>query len=882
MRNILAILFCLAVNVSYGQGVIPAGGAGNPTSVNLFNGLVQAAVGLKTGTDTAKARLLWGKFSSPSSVDTGTIIVEHGTLFFFDGAHWQSTSGGGGGAVSSVNGKAGAVILYTTDILAGDSIHLYWNPNDTSYILNYTKNEITALANLMLIVANDTADSVRSYGARNLADSMAVTRFLISGFATQEALTDTAIVRAATAQTNLADTSFVLRGQIADTAFVLRQLIPIEINDTAISVRAYVNTISNDTAISVRGYTQTNLIDTAIAIRSAFPSTAGLATTVALTDTAIARAATAQTNLVDTALLKVKYVDSNTIYATPYRADSGVKNTRTWANGKFLQSYTETDPIATTKTITITNGYGMLGGGAAQSVGSNPAWTLGPDSISFSTWQYRKKGDDSVAGIAATKQPQLNGTGLVRMSGTTVSYDNVSYYPFSNPSSFIPLTAISSTATGLSYNNTTGIFSLTSGYAIPTNAQIANWNTAYSNMISSLTTTGSSGAATLSAGVLNIPTPTLAGLGGISLSALSATAPLSYNSGTGAFSIALATGSTNGYLSSTDWTTFNNKGSGSVTTFSSGNLSPLFTTNVATSTITPALTYTLTNAAAHTFFGNFTGSTGAPSYSTPTLASADFANQGTTTTVFHGNASGNPSWGQVVNGDIAAGTIDVTAKVTGVMPIANGGTNASTTTSVNAAPFTFGVNNTIASSGVSSVVGTSPINVSGTSTVTVSVNTTGSGSTVALSVSPAFTGTATATTQTSTDATTAVATDAFVQNNLVPYQIQYNTSASYTTSTTPTTNVTSRNAPVYWFITAQAGALLFNAPTGTFADGQALFIRCKDNGTTRAITYNAVYTYGTSVGPPPSASTAGKSFSLLYIYNANNSKFELHAYIDGL
>jgi hypothetical protein len=57
---------------------------------------------------------------------------------------------------------------------------------------------------------------------------------------------------------------------------------------------------------------------------------------------------------------------------------------------------------------------------------------------------------------------------------------------------------------------------------------------------------------------------------------------------------------------------------GSVTSFSSGNMAPLFTTSVATATTTPALTYTLTNAAANSFFGNFSGSTGAPSYNVPT------------------------------------------------------------------------------------------------------------------------------------------------------------------------------------------------------------------------------------------------------------------------
>jgi hypothetical protein len=43
-----------------------------------------------------------------------------------------------------------------------------------------------------------------------------------------------------------------------------------------------------------------------------------------------------------------------------------------------------------------------------------------------------------------------------------------------NPNLYIPLTALSSTATGLTYTNTTGVFSLTSGYGIPTTTQIGN------------------------------------------------------------------------------------------------------------------------------------------------------------------------------------------------------------------------------------------------------------------------------------------------------------------------------------------------------------------------------------------------------------------------
>jgi hypothetical protein len=63
--------------------------------------------------------------------------------------------------------------------------------------------------------------------------------------------------------------------------------------------------------------------------------------------------------------------------------------------------------------------------------------------------------------------------------------------------------------------------------------------------------------------------------------------------------------------------------------------------------------------------GDFTNAThnhtNAAGGGTLTLAGAAFANQGTTTTVLHGNAAGNPSWAQV----------NLTSTVTGVLPEAN-------------------------------------------------------------------------------------------------------------------------------------------------------------------------------------------------------------------
>ncbi len=77
----------------------------------------------------------------------------------------------------------------------------------------------------------------------------------------------------------------------------------------------------------------------------------------------------------------------------------------------------------------------------------------------------------------------------------------------------------------------------------------------------SLTTTGNSGVSTYnsSTGDLNVPSYTLAGLGGVGLSSLSANSPLTYNSGTGAFSIQVSNTSQSGYLSNIDWNTFSGK-----------------------------------------------------------------------------------------------------------------------------------------------------------------------------------------------------------------------------------------------------------------------------------------------------------------------------------
>ena len=87
----------------------------------------------------------------------------------------------------------------------------------------------------------------------------------------------------------------------------------------------------------------------------------------------------------------------------------------------------------------------------------------------------------------------------------------------------------------------------------------------------------------------------------ISLTSLSATTPLGYNNTTGVFSIQVANTSQSGYLSSTDWNTFNSKGSGTVTSVAAltlGTTGTDLSSSVATGTTTPVITLNVPTASA--------------------------------------------------------------------------------------------------------------------------------------------------------------------------------------------------------------------------------------------------------------------------------------------
>lgn len=176
----------------------------------------------------------------------------------------------------------------------------------------------------------------------------------------------------------------------------------------------------------------------------------------------------------------------------------------------------------------------------------------------------------------------------------------------------------------------------------------------------------------------------------------------------------------------------------------------------------------------------------------------------------------------------------------------------------------------IASNDLTAMTGILPVANGGTGVTT----STGSGSTV-LSTSPTLTtpvistitNTGTLTLPTSTDTLVGRATTDTLTNKRINLRVSSSASAS---SLTP--DIASFDLYVY---TALATGLTINAPTGSPVDGSRLMFRILDNGTSQTLTWNATFT-AIGVGLP-SATVANKTTYVGCIYNANNTRWDVIA-----
>lgn len=187
------------------------------------------------------------------------------------------------------------------------------------------------------------------------------------------------------------------------------------------------------------------------------------------------------------------------------------------------------------------------------------------------------------------------------------------------------------------------------------------------------------------------------GGGGGGVTSITAQSPLTGGtiSSSGTIGCQTATGGQAGCLSAADWVAFNAKqpagsyqaagnylldsGSNGLVTRTALNTTAVYAGTSCTNQFPRSLSAagaatcaTVQNADLANTTVQFNGHAVAlGSSATLVLASSDFANSGTTNTVLHGNASGNPSWAAV----------SLTADVTGTLPVASGGTALTSGTS---------------------------------------------------------------------------------------------------------------------------------------------------------------------------------------------------------
>lgn len=347
------------------------------------------------------------------------------------------------------------------------------------------------------------------------------------------------------------------------------------------------------------------------------------------------------------------------------------------ANGFAGTVATSTTTPAITLSTSIT---GILkGNGTAIS-----AATAGTDYASPSQTMYI--GTTSVAINRATANLALTGISSVTLPGST-----------SGTVQLIPTAAVG-TGTILTIPATTGTIITTGDSATVTNTMLAG-SIAITKLVSS----------------------TISGVSlGSSLNELTISSPLvgtSYNGSTAVtLSIPAATTSVSGYLTSTDWNTFNGKGSGSVTSvgFTGGIIS------VATATTTPALTVVGTSGGIPYFSSASTWATSAALAASSLVigggagVAPSTITTGTGVTTALGVAVGSAGAFVTFNGALGTPSSGTVTNLTGTASININGTVGATTA-------TTGAFTTVSASGqITSTIaiGTAPFVVTSTTPVT--------------------------------------------------------------------------------------------------------------------------------------------------------------------
>ena len=231
--------------------------------------------------------------------------------------------------------------------------------------------------------------------------------------------------------------------------------------------------------------------------------------------------------------------------------------------------------------FSLNNGVYFSGHDGPVSVGSGNGQNL------YLTW-----------GTTGQSAHVINTTGAIGLNTNitgTSNFGTAGQVLTSQGSATTPTWTTPTTGTVTSVSGTTGRITSTGGA------------TPVIDLASGVATAGTTGSSTL------IPVITIDTYGRVTsittasnpqgtVTSVTGTAPVVSSGGaTPAISMAAANGTTNGYLTSTDWTTFNNKGSGTVTSVAAltlGTTGTDLSSSVATGTTTPVITLNVPTASA--------------------------------------------------------------------------------------------------------------------------------------------------------------------------------------------------------------------------------------------------------------------------------------------
>ena len=344
---------------------------------------------------------------------------------------------------------------------------------------------------------------------------------------------------------------------------------------------------------------------------------------------------------------------------------------------------------------------------------------------------------------------------------------------------------------------------------------------------------------------------------------------LLYGNGSGGFSnVTIGTGVSfsGGTLSATGT-------GGTVTQFTAGNLSPLFSTSVATNTTTPALSFSLSNAAANTILGNNTSSSAAPAYNTVSsyLDNAFSSTQGAILyrsgsawvalpagtsgqLLTTGGAGANPSWTTYTGSSsiTTVGTLTSGAIGTGFTAIPNSAlANSSITfgSTSQALGSTISAINGVSIGGSSAAAGTfTSLTATGTTTLATSL-------TGALSASS---GVVSAGTLTVANGGTGATTKPLANQGLTP------ATSTVTSGASPSINWALSNSFDLTLTSATAATLTFS----NAVDGQTITIAIHQpaSGTATTVTWPTMKWSGGTA--PTQTATLGKTDIYTIYYNA--------------